>query len=131
MAVSIQKQRSNRDSMELVEKPENSIQKHSVEWLKPYQFQPGKSGNPGGRPKKHLTEALLDALEKDPKRAAKIANKLLAQAENGDVQSFDRIADRTEGPVPKTNIHTGDIDVNVSAKRTRLAEVLALLGDAS
>ena len=32
-------------------KPQEQDKKRKYEWLKPTAFQPGKSGNPGGRPK--------------------------------------------------------------------------------
>ena len=64
-------------------------------------WQPGQSGNPGGRPKtRHISEALRRALEEgDAKRLAEV---LLNRAKS-DKRAFARIAatreiaDRTEG----------------------------------
>lgn len=36
---------------EVEEETQEQDKKQDYEWLKPWQFNPGKSGNPGGRPK--------------------------------------------------------------------------------
>src|SRR5437868_5523770 len=47
------------------------------------QFQPGSSGNPGGRPRqKPVLEALQKAIADDPKILAGIAKKVLKHAED-------------------------------------------------
>lgn len=66
-------------------------------------FQPGQSGNPGGRPKdKPFREALrmeLAALgEDDPKALRGLARKLLATAAADDgLQAIREVADRLDG----------------------------------
>ncbi len=73
--------------------------------LKPYRFQPGQSGNPGGRPKKTpLTDALRALLEKaapgalkDKDYARAIAEALARRAARGDVSAIREVCDRVEG----------------------------------
>jgi len=64
------------------------------------QFRPGKSGNPGGRPRKPLAERLLNQLlANDEAEAAKVIKALLTQAKKGDVSAIKEAFDRTEGKV--------------------------------
>jgi hypothetical protein len=72
--------------------------------LKPFQFKPGQSGNPGGRRPKPLTGALSELLArrvpKDPKGrmyVQVIAQALIRKAAMGDVRAAAEIADRVEG----------------------------------
>lgn len=64
-------------------------------------FQPGQSGNPGGRPKtKPFRDALKRVLEeagKDDERLRLIAEALLGKAATGDVQAIKEMADRLDG----------------------------------
>lgn len=56
------------------------------------------SVNPMGRARwKPLTDALRVELTADPKRARRIARRVLQMAEEGDIQAINFIADRTEG----------------------------------
>jgi len=74
---------------------------------KPYQFQPGQSGNPGGRPRslvatisEELRRLLRSECSEDPQRrtwAEVIAEKLCRMALEGNVQAINEIGDRTEG----------------------------------
>src|SRR6478672_6832645 len=67
-------------------------------------FQPGQSGNPGGRPKskpfKEALEAVLKAAGPDADLAA-IARALCGQAIAGNVQGIREVADRLDGKVPQ------------------------------
>lgn len=91
--------------------------------LKPYQFKPGKSGNPNGRPKgaKSLTTQLKKMLEakiknydpiKDEDVTQSIAdhliNVLLSKALNGEDKAIMEILNRSDGPVKQ------EIDQNIS-----------------
>lgn len=71
-----------------------------------FQFKPGVSGNPGGRPKsKRMTAAYIRYLEQeDPNGetgADLIAQAICDRAKSGDVRAASLIADRTEGKPPQ------------------------------
>ena len=85
---------------------ENSTQK-AAEWLKPYHFQKGVSGNPSGRPKKPITDAYQELAEKpypgDPENRT-YAQRLAASSYEsaivkGNPASIKEITDRLEGKV--------------------------------
>jgi uncharacterized protein DUF5681 len=92
--------------------PENSPAKPSQgERLRPYQFTPGTSGNPKGRPRKSLLDREIDKLlksrcEEDPMHrrfAALIARSLVAAAIKGGVAGVAAahlVAERSGGKVP-------------------------------
>jgi hypothetical protein len=80
-------------------------------------FEPGQSGNPGGRPKsKPFKEALLmeaasaergDPCEAKPGSLRWNARQLLNQ---GDVPSIKELADRLDGKVPQALVGDGEFD---------------------
>lgn len=77
------------------------------------QFQPGQSGNPGGRPKqaKQFRDALLRQLDKagdDGKKLDSVARRLVENAIGGETAAIREIADRIDGKVPQA--HVGDED---------------------
>ena len=77
-------------------------------------FKPGESGNRGGlRKHKEFTAALrleLAAAGDDQKALRRVARKLIAMAERGDMSAIREIADRIEGKVPQAQIIQGDED---------------------
>lgn len=82
----------------------NEIRKKG-EWLKPYHFKPGESGNPSGRPKsKPITEAYQRILTEQECDA--IARAMLRQAKRGNVKATVEMTDRTEGKL--TPLDDGD-----------------------
>ena len=72
-------------------------------------FQPGQSGNPGGRPKerpvrnalKAIIEGDAKAIAKIPADLAAIARTLIAKAKDGDMPAWKEFADRYEERVPQ------------------------------
>jgi hypothetical protein len=103
--------------------------------LKP--FEPGKSGNPKGRPtgaKTGLRARLLRALDdkadadileklkekginlKDNDYAEVIAHVLIRQAVKGNIQSIRTLLENTESPMPKEINLTGDMIVYIGDK---------------
>ncbi len=95
--------------------------------LKP--FQPGQSGNPGGRPRSALmSQALRAALEREPgekwrpqTEAEAIAESLVREARRGSVKAATLIADRTEGRARQ------QIEISNSLDRESDDEILAKL----
>jgi len=79
--------------------------KKQLEAIKPHQFRPGQSGNPGGRPRKgKFAEILISMADElvpdDPKRRTWkrfLADQIFLQAAKGNVQAFAEIVNRVEG----------------------------------
>ena len=64
-------------------------------------FQPGQSGNPGGRRPAILSRAIVAKLT--PEEADKIAAELIKQATGGDLHAIAMLWERIEGKVPNRN----------------------------
>lgn len=64
-----------------------------------YRWRPGQTGNPGGRPKKRVTEAYLEELTETQLRAW--AKSIVGKAIAGDVAAAREVTDRVEGTAPK------------------------------
>jgi len=101
----------------------------SGENRRPGTFQPGQSGNPGGRPKgsvslvqimlKKLAEQCPDEPEKV--RAEKVVEAAVAKAEAGDFQMFKEILERVDGKVTdKVEVTRKDISQTVESIRTKI-----------
>jgi hypothetical protein len=72
--------------------------KGKAENLRP--FQPGKSGNPGGRPRKLVTEELQKILASKTRGGAKkLAEAMFRRATEDSFQDSKEILDRVEGKV--------------------------------
>ena len=85
----------------------NSQKKGRADHLKPHQFKPGQSGNPGGRPKKKPVTEAYEQLISDPEVAQAIARGIIRAARKGNVRAAAEIADRVEGKVSQ------DVNLNV------------------
>jgi hypothetical protein len=75
-----------------------------AEHLRPHQFQPGQTGNPGGRPRTKLFRKALIALLADTEdeaspseRLRKIAARLTDAAEKGDIRAAEFLRDCVDG----------------------------------
>ena len=81
---------------------------NKVEYIKPYQWKPGQSGNPNGRPKvklvsEYVREKLADINPLTNKTVAEeIAEKVINQAIEGIHEARNTLLDRTEGKVIQT-----------------------------
>lgn len=74
-------------------------------------FQPGQSGNLGGRKDKPFRDALRMAIadaDGDFKVLRKVAEALVANAMGGDNVAIKEIADRLDGKVPQAVIGGGE-----------------------
>ena len=101
----------------------------NIEGIKPYNFKPGQSGNPKGRPKnKTLSEMIREVLmeeipvkSKNGESRKELGIRLLAEAwfrkaNKGDMSAIKEILDRTEGKVTDKRHITGEVDVNGGSK---------------
>jgi hypothetical protein len=69
---------------------------------KPYRFQPGQSGNPGGRPRKWITEHYEELALQTPPGKKRTYAELLAEAQfrkalKGNTMAAKEVTDRLEG----------------------------------
>lgn len=100
-------------------------------WLAPYQFPPGKSGNPNGRPKGvkgllkkmtliervnlynkilHMTLGELEEFVKDPDTPVNevlIGLAVVKDCKEGKMDNYERLLERIIGKVPQKNEVTG------------------------
>ena len=74
-------------------------------------FQPGRSGNPGGKPKGRSVTSRLRELLEEPSLAKgregkvildRIAEQIVRRCLKGDYRFVETLLDRTEGKVPVT-----------------------------
>ena len=116
--------------------------KHTLpEAAKKYQFKPGESGNPGGRPSNPITKALknltiktyrevievvltgnlaaLQLMVEDPKISALqvgVATAFLTAIKKGDFEIIERIAQRIVGKIPdELNVTGNNTNLNLNA----------------
>ncbi len=79
-------------------------------------FVPGKSGNPGGRPKtKHAREALLKAMREAEETGtaetwADIARAIRRKAAQGDLHAAQLLFDRVDGKLPTAVVGNDEED---------------------
>ncbi len=92
---------------------------------KPYQWQPGQSGNPSGRApnKKYLSEIARELLEEVPKGELEGRNAdilvvlaLIRKGVGGDTRAIEMLHDWTEGKVADTHKIVGDVPVSIVYK---------------
>ena len=87
-------------------------------------FLPGKSGNPGGRPRRkwltEVTEELLDEKLQDPDFRAQykehLWNKLLAKGVVS-AMTLDKVWERTEGKVSQPVEMNGNINISTISEK--------------
>jgi len=90
-------------------------------------FEPGKSGNPAGRPKGVITfrGMIKQLLSEDKDQARRIIKAQLDEAEKGSVSHFKALAEWIEPALPKT------INVSDLTNEQILAALSALEPDAA
>ena len=74
-------------------------------------FLPGKSGNPGGRKRKPITEAYEKLLT--PAEAVALARAMITRAKKGDVRAAVEVTDRVEGKLTPEESEKTSIGVQV------------------
>jgi len=108
--------------------------------IEAFQFQPGQSGNPGGRPRKLVTDAYQRVLERETIYRKKkgtgadlLAEKMWHQAMGGKIQAAVELADRVEGKAMQAHEVSGPgggpIDIHSMSREEREKEIAALLAE--
>ena len=102
--------------------PENSAPTggSTTEHLKPWQFQPGQSGNPGGRPKKRVISDLYEEMLSDPEFVGEVKSSIRKMVLSGRMVGqllLKEMTERTEGKV----VQPVEADINVSSLAERMA----------
>jgi proline racemase len=91
-------------------------------------WQKGQSGNPGGKPRSHpadrvLTDALRIEVMSEPRKARRIARKLLQMAEDGDIRAATLIFERLEGKAPNAPEEIAEAPVTIEERVGRILEL--------
>ena len=81
------------------------------EAAKPYMFKPGQSGNPSGRPKKILTEKLIERLTKQ--RLTEVVEAQIDAAIKGRTDAFIAIRETVEGKMQAEQSNTTAVAVEI------------------
>ena len=102
-------------------KKQRKVHPNSLANLEKNVFQPGQSGNPGGRPKGVSLTAELNALLAEVKRgkveARAVVEAIVREAKKGNVKAFTAIADRTEGKPIQPIKHEGEVNLVLDSRQ--------------
>jgi hypothetical protein len=114
----------------VMEKTVEKSKRGRVENLKP--FQPGRSGNPSGRPKKApISDALREVL-RDEKALRRFAAAIFKQTLKGNVAAFKEICERVEGRVANqvelSGESGGSVEVGINAQANLVKEFCRIYG---
>lgn len=97
-------------------KAANTENSDKIRGIRPYQFKPGQSGNPGGRPKRDFAAEIAQAILKaatDPKQFESIKRGMLKKFRKGDAKAFETLAARAAGRPHQQIDVTGQMNVSV------------------
>lgn len=104
--------------------------------IEKYQFKKGVSGNPGGRPKKKpFTDAIMEAIEKDPKLLPSLVKAMVKETKAGNANAFKALRDTVQGkPLQEIEFH-GDLTGGLNSENLEhvdraIAELLNAAGGA-
>ncbi len=80
-----------------VGRPKKVVTTPVVEKQRAHLWKPGQSGNPSGKPKQFLTQALRQVMTEET--AAELAEKIMTMALNGDMKAIEMIYNRIDGSI--------------------------------
>jgi hypothetical protein len=83
------------------------------EWLKPYNFPEGKSGNPKGYSRKRREIDLLLTLMRKKKAQNEVTERWLQAILDGDFRYFNEFIDRKDGPIQNGTHMAGALTIRV------------------
>ena len=85
------------------------------DFLKPYRFKKGQSGNPSGRPKGavSLVTSLREYLNKHPEEKRDLIKALIKQGKLGNVVATKEILDRVDGKVKEVHEIEGELPIKL------------------
>jgi hypothetical protein len=124
----------NNQEVENKEITDNTVRKQPGDQLKPYQFKPGESGNPAGRPKgsRNFSTLFNEAIKKivteqkipitDPE--IEMVSRAIIEALKGNYVFYRDIMDRRYGQAKQTIETSGETDINLIKKEVSLYDIL-------
>lgn len=102
---------------------ENSVPRNPAEHLAEYKWQPGQSGNPGGRPKRKPLTDLYEEMLNDPELIQVIhgaVKKAVSKGQMAMVLQLKEMAERVEGKV--TQPIDAELTISTLSERMRRAK---------
>lgn len=94
---------------------EDTGKQYNYNHLEPYQWKPGESGNPSGRPKESvsLVTKLRQYLTTHPTEANQVIESMVKQGKLGNMIATKEMLDRIDGKVAETHRIEGELPIRL------------------